>query len=102
VLAERRGTGSDPCELAAAFHESVAAAATEAAARACAANGLRVVALGGGVFQNARLTGMLTERLEARGLKVLVPRALSPNDGAVSFGQAAVAAARAAAGGGPQ
>ncbi len=99
ALAEQRRAGRDLGELAAALHESVAATATEAAARACAANGTRVVALGGGVFQNARLVGALAGRLETRGFRVLVPRALSPNDGAVSFGQAAVAAARAAAGG---
>jgi hydrogenase maturation protein HypF len=99
ALAEQRRTGRHPGELAAAFHESVAAAAEESAARACAANGACSVALGGGVFQNARLLGTLAGRLEARGLRVLIPRALSPNDGAVSFGQAAVAAARAAVGG---
>jgi hydrogenase maturation protein HypF len=52
------------------------------------------VALGGGVFQNARLLGTLRRRLAAHGFTVLVPRQLSPNDGAVSYGQAAVAAAR--------
>jgi hydrogenase maturation protein HypF len=51
------------------------------------------VALSGGVFQNALLLTRITERLEAAGLTVLVPRALSPNDGAISYGQAAVAAA---------
>jgi hydrogenase maturation protein HypF len=50
------------------------------------------------VFQNARLLVTLARRLEALGLRVLVPRALSPNDGAVSYGQAAVAAARLRAG----
>jgi hydrogenase maturation protein HypF len=45
------------------------------------------------VFQNARLLSTLRSRLEARGLRVLVPRILSPNDGAISFGQAAIAAA---------
>ncbi len=34
------------------------------------------------------------ERLEALGLRVLVPERLPPNDGGVSYGQAAVAAAR--------
>jgi hydrogenase maturation protein HypF len=102
ALAERRRAGHDLGELAAAFHESVAAAAVEAAARACRAGGVRVVALGGGVFQNARLMGGVAGRLEAKGFRVLAPRALSPNDGAVSFGQAAVAAARAAAAGVPR
>jgi Hydrogenase maturation factor len=46
----------------------------------------------GGSFQNARLLSGIRRRLEARGLRVLVPRQLGPNDGAISFGQAAVAA----------
>ena len=59
---------------------------------ACEREGLRFVALGGGVFQNARLLVSVREGLEARGLRVLMPRRLGPNDGAVSYGQAAVAA----------
>jgi len=58
-----------------------------------AAAGTRTVALGGSCFQNARLLVSVRARLEARGLRVLVPRRLGPNDGAVSYGQAAVAAA---------
>jgi hydrogenase maturation protein HypF len=55
---------------------------------------LSTVALGGGVFQNARLLESVTARLASLGLRVLIPRRLSPNDGAVSYGQAAVAAAQ--------
>jgi hydrogenase maturation protein HypF len=94
ALGEARARGVDPAELAAVFHESVAAAAAQLAARAAGEAGLEVVALGGGCFQNARLLATLACRLEARGLEVLVPRQLSPNDGAVSYGQAAVAAAQ--------
>ncbi len=61
--------------------------------RACEHVSVDRVALSGGVFQNALLLTRITERLEAAGLTVLVPRALSPNDGAISYGQAAVAAA---------
>ena len=57
---------------------------------------LRVVALGGGTFQNARLLESIVARLRAAGLRVLTARALPPNDGAISYGQAAVAAARLA------
>jgi hydrogenase maturation protein HypF len=92
ALGERRAGGVGMSELAARFHESVAAAADSLAARLAAQAGLRTVALGGGCFQNARLLASLRARLEARGLRVLVPRRLSPNDGAVSYGQAAVAA----------
>jgi hydrogenase maturation protein HypF len=34
------------------------------------------------------------DRLAETGLRVLVPERLPPNDGGISFGQAAVAAAR--------
>lgn len=98
ALGEGRRIGIPAAELAAAFHESVAAAAAGLAARAAEWAGLDRVVLGGGVFQNARLLVTLAHRLEALGLRVLVPRALSPNDGAVSYGQAAVAAARLRAG----
>ena len=60
-------------------------------------SGLDTVVLSGGVFQNRTLLAATASRLEARGLRVLVPERLPPNDGGISYGQAAVAAARAAA-----
>jgi len=93
ALGRRRLRGEDAGDLAAVFHESVAEAAAEMAFRVASSEALDTVALGGGCFQNARLLGGVRARLEARGLAVLVPRRLSPNDGAISFGQAAVAAA---------
>jgi hydrogenase maturation protein HypF len=98
-LGERRQRGEAPQDLAAAFHDAVADALTGLAARACEREGLRLVAVGGGVFQNARLLVAVRERLEPCGLRVLVPRRLGPNDGAVSYGQAAVAAALLSGGG---
>jgi hydrogenase maturation protein HypF len=93
ALDERRARGDAPAALAARFHEAVAAGTAEVVDRIAEATGLRTVALGGGVFQNARLLASLAGRIERRGLEVLVARALSPNDGAISFGQAALAAA---------
>jgi hydrogenase maturation protein HypF len=94
ALGEARAEGRDPADLAAVFHESVAAATAELAIGAAQATGVRTVALGGGCFQNARLLVSLRERLAQRGLEVLVPQRLSPNDGAISYGQAAVAVAQ--------
>ena len=51
-----------------------------------------------GVFENARLLVTVERELRASGLVPLRPLQLGPNDGAVSYGQAAVAAARLAAG----
>jgi hydrogenase maturation protein HypF len=81
-------------DVAAAFHETVA----HAAAAACAewADGeLDTVALSGGTFQNLRLLASTRRRLEKLGFRVLTHRLVPPNDGGISYGQAAVAAARA-------
>ena len=83
--------GRPPREIAAAFHEGVAAAA--AAVCAAAAEPPRVV-LSGGTFQNLRLLASTSRRLEELGFRVLTHRSVPPNDGGVSYGQAAVAAAR--------
>jgi hydrogenase maturation protein HypF len=93
ALGEAAAHGGDRAVLAAAFHESVAAGTAELAARCAMDRGLTTVALGGGCFQNARLHEGIRNHLERRGLRVLVPRRLSPNDGAISYGQAAVASA---------
>ena len=94
ALGRRRGAGEDVSSLAAAFHEGVAHGVAEAAEALCSDHGVDTVALGGGCFQNVRLLDGVTRRLSSRGLRVLRPRVLSPNDGAVSYGQAVVAAAR--------
>ncbi|MDP9497237.1 MAG: hypothetical protein M3P46_06180 [Actinomycetota bacterium] len=52
------------------------------------------VALTGGVFQNVLLSGLLERDLRRAGLRVLVHEHLPPDDGSISVGQAAVAAAR--------
>jgi hydrogenase maturation protein HypF len=92
-LGERLSQGESAADLAAAFHESVAAATDAVAAEVAAESDTGTVALAGGCFLNARLLSSTRARLESRGLTVLLPRRLGPNDGAVSYGQAAVAAA---------
>jgi hydrogenase maturation protein HypF len=97
TLGMRRQRGEHVADLAADFHASVAWATVEVLRRAVEETGITTVALGGGVFQNARLLGSVRARCEALGIRTLIPRTLSPNDGAVSYGQAAIAAARLAA-----
>jgi hydrogenase maturation protein HypF len=94
AMLEARSRGADPAALAAGFHDAVARTAVALAVAAADAAGVTTVALGGGTFQNVRLLEDVIGRLEARGLRVLRPRRLSPNDGAISYGQAAIAAAR--------
>ncbi len=93
--------GGDRADLAADFHASVAWMAVELIRRIAERVPHRTVVLSGGVFQNARLLWSVRKRLTDRGFRVLVPTRLSPGDGAISYGQAAVAArllAREAAG----
>ena len=65
-----------------------------AAVRAVHRTGHDTVALSGGVFQNLRLLEGLIDRLAATGLRVLTHSRVSCNDGGISLGQVAVAAAR--------
>ena len=89
--------GRPTSHIAAAFHKGIAAATVTVGARAAARRSLSTVALTGGVFQNARLSGLVESGLRACGYEVLVHRSVPPNDGGISIGQAAVAAARSAA-----
>ncbi|MEO8691067.1 MAG: Sua5/YciO/YrdC/YwlC family protein, partial [Solirubrobacteraceae bacterium] len=96
VLAVARDVahGAGPGVVAARFHAAVAGATAEACAGVASRAGLGTVVLSGGVFQNRVLLAATASALEERGLRVLVPERLPPNDGGVSYGQAAIAAAR--------
>ena len=80
--------------IAARFHNGVAAATAEACTVAAETAGTGVVALSGGVFQNHLLVERTVSGLAARGLTALIPERLPPNDGGISYGQAAAATAR--------
>lgn len=95
-LALRRIKGYDIADLAADFHASIAWVTAEVLRRAVEQTGIRTVVLSGGSFQNARLLTSLRERLESRRIHTLIARELPPGDGGISFGQAAIAAARLA------
>ncbi len=84
--------------VAAGFHAAVSAVSAEALARVAARRSLETVVLSGGVFQNRMLLESVSALVAGAGLRVLVPERLPPNDGGISFGQAAVAAARDATG----
>ena len=86
--------GCAAAEVAAAFHETLAAGASGAC---LAAGGADTVVLSGGTFQNLRLLGSTRRRLEEAGFRVLSHQRVPPNDGGLSYGQAAVAAARVSA-----
>ena len=53
--------------------------------------GVSQVALGGGCLMNRVLAEELSARLAAAGVKALLARAVPPNDGGLSLGQALIA-----------
>ncbi|HEX2041261.1 MAG TPA: carbamoyltransferase HypF [Acidimicrobiales bacterium] len=91
-VVDERERGTAVPEIAAAFHDGLGRAVADTAVALAGQNRLDTVALSGGVFQNARLTEVVARRVAEAGLRVLVHRLLPPNDGAISVGQAAIAA----------
>jgi hydrogenase maturation protein HypF len=94
ALLEDLSRGRPPEEIAAAFHVGLATALSTLALDLTSRHGVSTVALSGGVFQNRLLLESVMSRLEADGLRVLLQRQVPANDGGLSLGQAAVAAAR--------
>jgi hydrogenase maturation protein HypF len=95
-LVAELGAGAPVAAVAARFHNGLAEVTAEAGARIAEDERLGVVVLSGGVFQNRLLLERTESSFARRGLKTLRPRRLPPNDGGVSYGQAAVAAAQLA------
>ena len=98
ALLEARGAGRAAGPLAAAFQATVAQVTREILADARNRTGVGIVCLSGGVFQNRRLASDLLRRLAGDGFEVFINRQVPVNDGGVSYGQAAVAAARLGSG----
>lgn len=94
AVVEDLGRGAAPATVAARFHRGVAQAVVAGCGRVRAETGLDTVALSGGVFQNQLLVADVVARLRRGGFRVLTHARVPPNDGGISFGQAAVAAAR--------
>ena len=87
-------SGVDTARIAARFHNSLVRLLTAACEQLREQTGLELVALSGGVFQNALILTRLRRSLEERGFEVLTHAQTPPNDGSISLGQAAIAAAR--------
>ena len=90
-LKPRHEDGEDSARLAWEFHEIFAQAWAAATIRASADTGVKIVALSGGVFCNEILTKRISALLSGAGLRVLRHKLVPPNDGGISFGQAAIA-----------
>ncbi len=78
-------------QIAALFHAALARAFIKAAGHARAATGIQQIALSGGCMHNRRLARLLRSGLEEDGFQVFQHREVSPGDGGLSYGQAAVA-----------
>ncbi len=89
-----RAQGQHTADIAWAFHDQLAAAWETVVTTAARQTGIRCVGLTGGVFCNELLARLLSGRLTGKGMTVLQHRMVPPNDGGLSLGQAAVAAAR--------
>ncbi len=90
MILEDLQRGVKPGIIAGRFHNAL----VEAILAVAQAVGERRVALTGGCFQNRLLTGRARRRLSEAGFEVLLHRQVPPNDGGISLGQVAVAAAR--------
>ncbi|MBK1643987.1 carbamoyltransferase HypF [Thiocapsa imhoffii] len=85
--------GRSSAWIAASFHRGFARALSDLAFELADAHGVRTIALSGGVFQNHLLLEAVTRQLQGAGCQVLLHRQVPANDGGLSLGQAAVAAA---------
>ncbi|SEH01931.1 hydrogenase maturation protein HypF [Nonomuraea solani] len=94
AAADDLAAGVDGRLIAGRFHHGVADAITRSCVILRQSTGLTAVALSGGVFQNLLLLERTVGRLRTAGFRVLRHQRVPPNDGGVSLGQAAVAAAR--------
>jgi hydrogenase maturation protein HypF len=94
AAAEDLRAGVEVGRIAARFHHGLADATVAAVVAAAGERGIPTAALSGGVFVNEVLLERVRAGLEGAGLEVLVPSRVPCNDGGISLGQVAVAAAR--------
>jgi hydrogenase maturation protein HypF len=80
--------------IARRFHSSLVEIIASVCGRLRSQTGVGLVVLTGGVFMNALLAREATVRLAAEGFQVYRHQRVPPNDGGLSLGQLAVAAAR--------
>ncbi|MBI5479187.1 MAG: carbamoyltransferase HypF [Deltaproteobacteria bacterium] len=88
ALLDDLDAGATPARAAARFHATIVATLVTLAQRTRADTSLRLVALGGGVFQNRILLETISARLTADGFEVLAPAQVPANDGGLALGQA--------------
>lgn len=90
AIVHDRLSGRDVSTIARGFHAAVAQGSLAAAQMLCEAHSIDLVALSGGVFQNELLLHEI-QQLALHSIEIWSNQAVPPNDGGISFGQAAVA-----------
>jgi hydrogenase maturation protein HypF len=91
-IAREAAAGVSRGEIAARFHNTLAAAVVETCRRIRGEAGHARVCLSGGTFQNVRLTESCAAGLQEAGFEVFLHSLVPPNDGGIALGQAAIAA----------
>jgi len=93
-ILEDLAAGIDAPLIAARFHLGLAEILAETATSLAQKHGCKTIVLCGGVFQNKLLLEATVEALAPHGIEVLSPSLFPAGDGAISLGQAVIAAAR--------
>ena len=88
------GSGIEKGRIAARFHHTLIDALAQISENTATSYGTKLVALSGGVMQNAILADGLRSRLTLRGLNPLMHSRVPANDGGLALGQAAIAAVK--------
>jgi len=99
AILEDLARGVERAEISASFHGAVAELVVRLSLELSRTHTCPDVVLSGGVFQNRLLCERIVERAAGTPLRIHWHELVPPNDGGVSLGQLAVAAARL--GGGP-
>ena len=94
AVAEESAQGVAAALIARRFHSALVEMIAAVCAHLRQETRIGAVALSGGVFLNALLTAEVSARLRGDGFRVYRHRRVPPNDGGLSLGQLAVAAAR--------
>jgi hydrogenase maturation protein HypF len=93
AVTEEMSKGVESAVIARRFHQTLVHMIATVCGHIRRASGLDSVVLSGGVFLNALLTKETSARLRREGFRVYRHRLVPPNDGGLSLGQVAVAAA---------
>ena len=88
-------SGTELGIIAARFHNTIVDIVKTTVALLGKETGLKTVALSGGVFQNRYILEKCEEQLQGSNFKVISQHHMPVNDGGISLGQLASAAARA-------